>query len=113
MKLLLLLLFYEWGDNDPWAGWAQYAGNTWRVTKDHVDNYQSTRMVIYQQVGKSLRGWSGEPGGWNDMDMLETGNDHTRLSGGTQHAIHAAPVNRQPSRPHHALTTHDVAMACP
>ena len=60
----------EWGENRPWE-WAQPVGNSWRTTGDIMDSYNSFLGILNSNVGIAHL---GQPGGWNDMDMLEVGN---------------------------------------
>ena len=69
----------EWGENEPWK-WAKDVGHLWRTTIDIVNCFDcktnwgglGVLQIIDAQV--PLRIYSG-PGHWNDMDMLEIGND--------------------------------------
>lgn len=63
----------EWGDNEPWTGWATEAGgNQWRTTFDISDNYGSMLSIFKDNV--ELAEYSGPDKGWNDPDMLQVGN---------------------------------------
>jgi alpha-galactosidase len=48
-----------------------YPGSLWRTTGDIADNFSSILANFQSSVG--LAAYAG-PGGWNDPDMLETGN---------------------------------------
>ena len=62
----------EWGVNQPWE-WGFDIAQSWRSTKDHVGIWSSTKDII-SETAKIPPSGSGKPYGWNDMDMLETGN---------------------------------------
>lgn len=69
----VLINLCEWGQDNPWEGWASKCGNSWRMTGDHRDQFSSTRDIIRRQIGMS-RNHSGAPRyGWNDLDMVFTG----------------------------------------
>ncbi|WP_112134074.1 NPCBM/NEW2 domain-containing protein [Glycomyces dulcitolivorans] len=62
----------EWGDNEPWSGWAEeVGGDLWRTTFDISDSYGSMLSIFKDNV--ELAEYAG-PGGWNDPDMLQVGN---------------------------------------
>lgn len=62
----------EWGDNEPWTGWAaEVGGDLWRTTFDISDTYASMLSIFKENV--ELAEYAG-PGGWNDPDMLQIGN---------------------------------------
>ncbi len=60
----------EWGVENP-ATWSTNIGNSWRTTRDIVDNWSSFVSILDEQVGLEI--YAG-PGHWNDPDMLEVGN---------------------------------------
>ena len=62
----------EWGVDNPWE-WADAIAQSWRMGRDHTGIWSSTKAVI-ESVAKIPSKYSGRPYGWNDMDMLETGN---------------------------------------
>jgi len=62
----------EWGLDKPWT-WGPEVAQSWRMAGDHTGNWASTKKVI-QQSAKIPAENTGKPYGWNDMDMLETGN---------------------------------------
>ena len=62
----------EWGVNNPWE-WGDAIAQSWRMNGDHTGIWSSTKEVI-QSASKIPSKYSGRPYGWNDMDMLETGN---------------------------------------
>ena len=62
-----------WGRDAVWTWGAGYA-NLWRTTTDIAPTYASMLSIFHSNVG--LAAHAG-PGGWNDPDMLETGNGMT------------------------------------
>ncbi|MFI6032011.1 NPCBM/NEW2 domain-containing protein [Amycolatopsis magusensis] len=60
----------EWGINEPWE-WAQGIGHSWRTMIDINDTWPRLLTVVKQNM--NLAGYAG-PGGWNDPDLLMTGN---------------------------------------
>lgn len=82
-------IFYSicnWGQDSPWV-WGPSVGNSWRITGDITDNYNSENSVcpvpnyggygcsVTQILSKqaTISSYSAK-GGWNDLDMLEVGN---------------------------------------
>jgi hypothetical protein len=62
----------EWGRENP-AVWASgIGGNSWRVTADIRDSWDS--VVSRAEIDASLWRFAGPHLGWNDPDMLEIGN---------------------------------------
>ncbi|KAM3408718.1 hypothetical protein ACQJBY_001657 [Aegilops geniculata] len=61
----------EWGDMHP-ARWGAAYGNSWRTTNDIEDTWDSMVSIADQNEV-----WAeyARPGGWNDPDMLEVGNE--------------------------------------
>ena len=67
-------IFYslcEWGQDNP-AEWAPRVGNSWRTTADISDNFDA--MLERADLNNEWYQYAG-PGGWNDPDMLEVGNN--------------------------------------
>ena len=62
----------EWGKDNPWE-WGNAVANSWRATGDHTGTWASTKSIV-GQISKIPAQYTGRPYGWNDMDMLETGN---------------------------------------
>jgi alpha-galactosidase len=69
----------EWGSTQPWL-WAPGIGHLWRATGDIQDCWECGRswggmgVVHIIDLMTDLYPYSG-PGGWNDPDMLEVGNE--------------------------------------
>ena len=61
----------EWGRENP-AVWASGIANSWRISGDISDNWQS--IVTRAEITAPLWRYSGPALGWNDPDMLEVGN---------------------------------------
>ena len=61
----------EWGRQDV-PTWGRAVGNSWRTTKDIKDNWDSMLSNLYRN---NLAADHAGPGGWNDPDMLEVGNN--------------------------------------
>ena len=62
----------EWGKEDPWE-WGDACAQSWRMSGDHEGVWSSTKSQIRGSAAIPAE-YSGTPYGWNDMDMLETGN---------------------------------------
>ena len=62
----------EWGKENPWE-WGDKVAQSWRMSGDHTGVWSSTKAQIASTAAIPPSG-SGRPFGWNDMDMLETGN---------------------------------------
>eukprot|EP00040_Diaphanoeca_grandis_P023005 m.124567 g.124567 ORF g.124567 m.124567 type:complete len:580 (-) comp29065_c0_seq7:159-1898(-) len=62
----------EWGSNSPWV-WGNNYSQSWRISGDHAGTWASIKSAIAQSA-KIAKDYSGRPYGWNDMDMLQTGN---------------------------------------
>jgi alpha-galactosidase len=78
----ILFSICEWGETKPWE-WGPKVGHAWRTTGDITDcwncevghgNWSSLGILRILDKQVDLRKHSG-PGAWNDMDMLEVGND--------------------------------------
>jgi len=88
----------EWGSNKPWL-WARGIGHLWRTTGDITACFDCDQhgygfaRILDMQVG--LGTFAG-PGGWNDPDMLEVGNEGLTAVESRAHfslwAILAAPL---------------------
>ena len=63
----------NWGADAVWK-WGSGYGNLWRTTPDIAPTFASLLSIFHANAG--LGGYAG-PGGWNDPDMLETGNGMT------------------------------------
>eukprot|EP00891_Asterochloris_glomerata_P004554 jgi/Astpho2/4554/e_gw1.00067.147.1_t len=72
----ILYSLCEWGVADPWL-WAPKVGNSWRTTGDISPTFESFLRCLDNTVGLSR--FAG-PGGWNDPDMLEVGNNGLTLN---------------------------------
>jgi len=62
----------EWGKDAPWT-WGPKVAQSWRATGDHTPVWSSTKSIIEQSAKIPAKN-SGQAFGWNDLDMLETGN---------------------------------------
>ncbi|HZR82184.1 MAG TPA: glycoside hydrolase family 27 protein [Candidatus Binatia bacterium] len=90
----------EWGVSSPWT-WARGVGHLWRTTEDILPCWDCTTemgglswpAILDLQVG--LAEYAG-PGGWNDPDMLQVGNEGMTVPESRAHfslwAILAAPL---------------------
>lgn len=70
-------MFYslcEWGKENPAAWGASVAANSWRVSGDISDSWDS--IISRAEYSASLWRYAGPGKGWNDPDMLEIGNGH-------------------------------------
>ena len=76
----------SWGTDGVWRWGAGY-GNLWRTTDDIFPTYASMLANFHETVG--LARYAG-PGGWNDPDMLETGNGMTLAEDRTEFTLWAA-----------------------
>jgi len=76
----------SWGTGGVWRWGAGY-GNLWRTTGDILPTYASMLANFHETVG--LGRYAG-PGGWNDPDMLETGNGMTLDEDRTEFSLWAA-----------------------
>lgn len=68
-------IFYslcEWGRENPAAWASSVGGNSWRVSGDITDGWES--IVSRAEYSASLWRYAGPTTGWNDPDMLEIGN---------------------------------------
>lgn len=65
----------NWGEEETYK-WARDIGNSWRTTKDIEKSWASMRENFkWNAQHPEIAG----PGGWNDPDMLEIGNDALTL----------------------------------
>jgi alpha-galactosidase len=62
----------EWGKENPWE-WGDHIAQSWRMSGDHTGVWSSTKQQIRESAAIPAN-YTGRPFGWNDMDMLETGN---------------------------------------
>lgn len=72
----LLFSICNWGVGNSWTFGRKSGGQIWRTTPDINASWGSITGIIDQQVNLfsySGPGAAGEPGGWNDPDMLEVG----------------------------------------
>ena len=67
----IVMSISEYGKSKPWT-WAGDYGHMWRTTGDIGASWGSVMRLVDRQHG--LAPFAG-PGGWNDPDMLEVGND--------------------------------------
>ena len=74
---IALNMFQNGGLRAPWE-WGFNVAQSWRMGHDHVGTWASTKAMIRASAGIPASG-SGEPYGWNDMDMLQT---RERAAGG-------------------------------
>lgn len=77
----------EWGVDQPWT-WGDAVAQSWRMAGDHTGVWSSTKSVIAASAAIPAAN-SGQPYGWNDMDMLETGcglNTTAGMNAGCAHA---------------------------
>eukprot|EP01040_Poterioochromonas_malhamensis_P013288 gene13288-14596_t len=68
-------IFYslcEWGRENPAVWGASIGANSWRVSGDIKDSWQS--IISRAEHSASLWRFAGPDKGWNDPDMLEIGN---------------------------------------
>ncbi|KAL5363677.1 glycoside hydrolase superfamily [Aspergillus floccosus] len=82
----VLYAICNWGQDEPWI-WGPSIGNSWRITGDisdnfntgystcSVPNYGGYRCSVTQimSMQAKISSYSAK-GGWNDLDMLEVGN---------------------------------------
>jgi alpha-galactosidase len=76
----------SWGTGSVWKWGAGY-GNLWRTTEDIGPTYVSMLSIFHRSIG--LAGYAGS-GGWNDPDMLETGNGMTATEDRTEITLWSA-----------------------
>ncbi|MCW3805354.1 glycoside hydrolase family 27 protein [Plebeiibacterium marinum] len=74
----------EWGDSNPWK-WGKEIGHLWRVSGDIINcwncevghgSWSSWGIWKIINMRTDIRKYAG-PGHWNDLDMMEVGNDLT------------------------------------
>jgi len=78
------LAMCEWGLDDPWK-WGFPIAQSWRATGDHVGLWSNTKGII-GDVAKIPAQYTGKAWGWNDMDMLQTGNGDQAAHGNGKEA---------------------------
>ena len=61
----------NWGFDEPWL-WGPKIAHSWRVTYDIKPTKDSIDYIVRE--GKKLYKYNG-PNHWNDLDMLEVGNE--------------------------------------
>lgn len=69
------------GIDHPWR-WAAHDGNSWRIAPDLTGSWRSVLSVL--DADAPLWPYAG-PGGWNDADILQVGNNHLT---GTEERAH-------------------------
>ena len=89
----ILYSLCQWGEDGPW-NWAETIANSWRTSGDITDTFNrpDSRCACSEEQGLDckLPGYhcsvmniinkaafylnKGQPGAWNDLDMLEVGN---------------------------------------
>ena len=69
----ILFALCNWGVDDVHS-WGPATGNSWRTTVDITDSWASVLAILDAQPDWASR---ARPGGWNDPDMLEVGNNLT------------------------------------
>lgn len=72
----LLFSICNWGVGNSWTFGRSSGGQIWRTTPDINASWGSITGIIDKQVtlfSYAGPGAAGEPGGWNDPDMLEVG----------------------------------------
>lgn len=88
----IVLSISEYGASKPWT-WAGAYAHLWRTTSDINASWRSVMRLVDSQHG--LAGFAG-PGGWNDPDMLEVGNEGLSAIEARSHfmlwALLAAPL---------------------
>ena len=93
----MLLYICSWGGENPWE-WGGPVGQLWRTTGDisMKKNKVEWRYIIDNFDRNSRQAVFNAPGGWNDPDMLEVGNNGISLEEARAHftmwAISAAPL---------------------
>jgi alpha-galactosidase len=94
----------EWGENQPWT-WGKNIGHLWRISGDITNcwdcelNHGSwsswgIMKIVDMHTKERLRQFSGAEG-WNDLDMMEVGNDLTVYEDRSHFALwclHASPL---------------------
>ncbi len=60
----------QYGMGDVWKWGRSVGGNLWRTTGDITDSWGSLSSIGFKQT--EIASW-GQPGGWNDPDMLIVG----------------------------------------
>ena len=72
------------GGRENVATWGSTVGNSWRITFDIKDNWDS--MIQRADLNDKLANDSG-PGGWNDPDMLHGGGEWRNELHGVHHSF--------------------------
>jgi alpha-galactosidase len=79
----ILFSLSSWGQESVW-NWGASVGNMWRTTGDITPTFASMLSIFHSNVG--LAAHAG-PGGWNDPDMLETGNGMSSTEDTTEFSL--------------------------
>ncbi|MDR3261809.1 MAG: glycoside hydrolase family 27 protein [Tannerella sp.] len=98
----ILFSICEWGNNNPWK-WASAIGHSWRTTGDIYScfdcieshgswNSWGVMQILNTRNQDTLRRAAG-PGHWNDMDMMEVGNEGFTLHENQSHFALWAMLN--------------------
>ena len=67
----MLYSLCEYGRFDVGSWGRSVGGHLWRVSGDITDDYPTMARIGFEKHGRAD---DSGPGGWNDLDMLETGN---------------------------------------
>jgi alpha-galactosidase len=67
----ILFSMCQWGRDSVWT-WGMDYGNSWRMSGDIQNNWNSVASIAASASGMSQ--YAG-PGGFNDLDMLQIGNN--------------------------------------
>ena len=74
------------GDSGKAWLWADEYMQSWRSGNDHTGTWGAptgTKVIIETASAEIPAKFSGKPFGWNDMDMIQTGNDPQTTGPGT------------------------------
>ncbi|MDR3365765.1 MAG: glycoside hydrolase family 27 protein [Prevotellaceae bacterium] len=89
-KRAVLFSMCEWGSNNPWK-WGAAVGHSWRTTGDIYSTFDGVRgysfgvLQILDMHDQNMLRRAAGPGSWNDMDMLEVGNEGLTLHENQSH----------------------------
>jgi alpha-galactosidase len=84
----MLFSICNWGEGNPWTFARNSGGQIWRTTGDINASWASIMGILDKQVNLfsyAGPGSAGEPGGWNDPDMLEVGRGSLTLDENKAH----------------------------